>query len=170
MKKTDKKVDHKERSPISAEAMKLRLAGLCARSEQCEYDLRQKIFKAGLSGSESDEIIGFLRTNRYLDEERYAAAYTRDKVRFAGWGRRKIRQGLSAKRVSSAAIDRAIDSIDSKEYIAALKRAGIAKARSINISSPEDRAKFYRHLASRGFEMELIHKLADAIIAKLGNK
>ncbi len=158
----------KERRQISAEAMKLRLAGLCARSEQCEYDLRQKIFKAGLSGAAADEIIEFLRTNRYLDERRYATAYCRDKVRFAGWGRRKIRQGLAAKRVPAAIINEGLESIDSKEYVEAIKRVGIAKARTLNLSVAEDRAKFYRYLASRGFETELIGKLADAILSKTG--
>lgn len=154
---------------ITSEAMRLRLAGLCARCEQCEYDLRQKIFKAGLSGRDADDIIQYLRANRYLDEHRYAVAYCRDKVRFSGWGRHKIRQGLAAKHVPTEIIREGLDSIDSKDYIDALKRVGIAKARTLNLMMTEDRAKFYRFLASRGFETELIGKLSDAIISKAGN-
>lgn len=148
---------------ISAEALKLRLAGLCARSEQCEYDLRQKCRKAGLSGSETDNIITFLIDNRYLDASRFARAYCNDKVKFSGWGTRKIRQGLIAKRIPSTAISQAIREIDRKEYVEALKRVGIGKARTLNLQQEEDRAKFYRFMASRGFESELITRLMDTL-------
>lgn len=157
----------KERKPISVEAMRLRLAGLCARSEQCESDLRQKIYRAGLTSGQSDEIISFLKENRYLDESRYAKAYCNDKVRFSGWGKIKIREGLRAKRISSGIIEEALGNIDHKEYVDKLKQTGIAKARRLNMLDYADKAKFLRQMTSRGYETSLVTKLADAIIKKL---
>lgn len=146
--------------------MRLRLAGLCARTEQSPYDLRHKILKAGLSAEQSDSILNFLIENRYLDERRFAKAYSTDKVKFSGWGRLKIRSGLAAKHIAPEFIKDALEGIDKNEYIAAIKRAGIAKAKSLNLSLQEDRAKFVRHLSSRGFETALVYKLLEAILRK----
>lgn len=147
--------------------MRLQLAGLCSRAEQNEYDLRQKCLKAGLAAEQTDSIIDFLKAGRYLDEHRYARAYANDKVRFAGWGLHKIRQGLIAKRVPAEIVKEALGCIDRKEYIDALKRVGIAKARDVDIRTREGRMKFYRSMAAKGFEGELITKLIDAILKKL---
>ncbi|MDE6811353.1 MAG: RecX family transcriptional regulator [Muribaculaceae bacterium] len=166
---TGKNGGSKERR-VTPEGMRLQLAGLCARSEQNEYDLRQKMRRKGLTPEETEGIIEFLKEGRYLDEERYARAYANDKVRFSGWGINKIRQGLRMKRVPGALIDKVIDGIDRKEYMQSLKRAGIAKARETDIRTPEGRAKFYRHLANRGYESSLIIKLSDAILKKLNDR
>lgn len=149
------------------ENMRLRLAGLCARSEQNEFDLRQKIQRAGLSSDDSDEIIDFLKAGGYLDEKRYAKAYANDKVRFSGWGVNKIRRGLMMKRIRPDIVDEAMSGIDRKEYLAALKRAGIAAARETDMLSREGKAKFYRKILGRGFESEMVIKLAEAIIKKM---
>ncbi len=159
--------ERKKRRPISLEAMRLRLADLCARSEQCEYDLRQKIYRAGLSTEDSDEIISFLKANRYLDERRFARAYCNDKVKFSGWGVHKIRDGLRAKRVPQDVINEAIEAIDRKEYVNKMKQLGIALARQLDLRDYDEKAKFYRRMASRGFESSLITKLADAILRKM---
>lgn len=151
------------------EGMRLQLAGLCARSEQNEYELRQKMKRKGLSDAEIDGVIEFLKQGGYLDERRFARAYASDKVRFSGWGMAKIRQGLMQKHVPREIISEALESIERKEYIAALKRTGIAKARTVDITTAEGKAKFYRHLMGRGFESNLIGKLADAIVRKISS-
>ena len=74
------------------------------------------------------------------------------------------------KRVPYALISKAIDEIDRKEYLAALKRVGIAKARTVDIRTAEGKSKFYRQMLSRGFESRLVLKLADAIVKKLAER
>ena len=154
---------------MTPDGMRLQLAGLCARSEQNEYDLRMKMQRKGLSAEEIDGVIDFLKSDRYLDEHRFARAYANDKVRFSGWGINRIRQGLMMKRISRNVISEALDGIDRSEYLAALKRTGIAKARTVDIRTPSGRDKFYRHMLSRGFEIGLVSRLADAIIRKISN-
>ena len=70
-----------------AEAMLVKMAGLCAGAEQCTADIRQKILKQGFASEEADKMISYLRANKYLDDSRYARAYAVDKVRFSGWER-----------------------------------------------------------------------------------
>lgn len=139
------------------------MADLCSRSEQCENDVLQKILKAGIPYPAAKNILDFLISDKFIDNARFARAYARDKVRFSGWGRRKIKMMLAAKRISSEDITEAIEAIDLKEYAEALKRAGVAKARNLNLNLREDSAKFYRHLIGRGFESKYVVQLMEAI-------
>ena len=75
----------------------MRLATLCAQSEQAEGDLRKKLHDWGLSPTDTHHIIALLKQERYLNNERYARAYCRDKLRFNGWGRIKLAFMLKGK-------------------------------------------------------------------------
>ena len=72
-----------------AQAMN-RAAALCARSEQATSDIRDKLFKWGLSGNEVNEILHQLTDQGFLDEARYARAFVKDRFALNGWGRIKI--------------------------------------------------------------------------------
>lgn len=136
----------------------IRMADLCARSEQCEADIRTKLFRMKLPAHEIDRILDQLREENFINEERFAGSFARDKVRFSAWGKNKIRLGLFQKRISGEAISQALDSIPRKDYIDALLRVASAKSRSLDLSDYEDRAKLYRHILSRGFESQLASK------------
>ncbi|MDE7381602.1 MAG: hypothetical protein K2N03_05690, partial [Muribaculaceae bacterium] len=51
----------RERRNVTAEGMKLRMADLCMRSEQCESDIRGKLIRSGLSSSSVEEIVAYLK-------------------------------------------------------------------------------------------------------------
>ena len=146
------------KKPITKEAALLRMADLCARGERCAYEIREKLRKLIVPSSTANEIIEYLEENRYIDDLRFAKAYARDKVRFSGWGRNKIRMALAVKRISSSEIREALDELDEEEYLLSLTKAAEAKARTLDLTDYADRAKLYRHLASRGFESGLISK------------
>lgn len=141
---------------ITLEGMLARMAGLCAGSEQCSADIREKVLKKGFSSDVADKIIAYLVKNKYIDDSRFAKALASDKVRFSGWGKIKIRLYLRGKQISEGDINLALDYIDDEDYSVALSKALAAKARSLNLSDAADRMKLYRHLVSRGFESSLI--------------
>ncbi|MDE6523411.1 MAG: recombination regulator RecX [Muribaculaceae bacterium] len=145
-----------KRRPPTAEEMLVKMAGLCAGAEQCSADIRQKILKQGFSVEEAEKMIAYLHANKYIDDSRYARAYSVDKVRFSGWGKMKIRVGLRAKGMSDAVISQALAYISEGDYMEALEKVLIAKARSLDLKEIKDRQKLYRHLVSRGFESQLI--------------
>lgn len=136
------------------------LAGLCARSEQCEFDLRRKLSTRGVTGSEADGIIDYLIDHNFLDEMRFARAFCRDKARFSRWGRVKIRAHLLARRVGREAIESGLAAIDADDYLDGLQRLVAQASVSIDLHDRDDRLKLMRRLASRGFEPSLI---SDAI-------
>lgn len=148
------------------EEMLVKMAGLCAKSEQCEADIIKKLQAKQLPGRDIDWVLHELRERKFVDNARFAAAYARDKVRFSSWGRLKIRAGLVSKRILGSALKDALDSIDHEDYEAAVARAAKAKAAHLDLSTKEDRIKLYRHLLSRGFESPS----AVAIIRKLVNE
>ncbi len=154
-----------KRRPTSEE-MLLRMAGLCASAEQCAADIRGKIIKQGFSTEEAERMIEYLQRNKYLDDSRYARAYAVDKVRFSGWGRMKVRMGLRAKGMGDTVIAQALDYIPESDYKMALEKVMGAKARSLDLKDVKDRQKLYRHMASRGFESQLIIACMRQLVAK----
>ena len=76
----------KEVTPQKALEM---MAGLCAKFEQCPYDIMAKLRKFGLTAEDAGEVLDSLREQKFVDEARYARSFARDKVRFSGWGRSK---------------------------------------------------------------------------------
>ena len=152
--------------PITAEKAMERLEALCVRSEHCEDELRRKLYRWGLSGADAEHIIESLRDRRYVDDERFARAYVRDKLRFSRWGRVKIRMGLMAKRVCGATIAAALaEEIAEEEYEEILISVLKMKMRSIeDAAGYEGRTRLFRFGVSRGFEPGMV---SDVIRRKL---
>ena len=145
------------RKPITTDNAFLKLATLCARSEQAEGDLRKKLHNWGLPPSDADAIITRLKQERYLDNERYAHSYCRDKLRFNGWGRIKIAFMLRGKGIEQENIDAALAEIDEEQYATILDDALIAKAKTLSGKNDEQvRASLLRFASSRGFEPSVI--------------
>ena len=138
-------------------------AGLCARGEQCEHDLRQKLLRRELSDADVELIIGYLRKHRYVDDSRYSAAYVRTKSRLNGWGPWKIRQGLATKGISKEIIAGAMQEADEADYIKSAYKAACSKARKLDLTAIADRQKLYRFLMSKGFGTDII----SAILKRL---
>lgn len=147
------------RKPANPEALRLKMADLCARSEQCEHEIREKLRKKMLPPAEIDKIIDFLIDGKFIDNSRYARSFTNDKVRFSGWGRNKIRMALAYKGIPSSFISEALEGIDEKEYRTSLMKVSTTKAKNLDLNEYDDRAKLYRHLISRGYESSLATKV-----------
>lgn len=144
--------------PMDPARALVRLEELCARSEQCEGELREKLRKWSIPSNKASEIIASLRSRRFVDDARFARAYVRDKFRFSHWGRRKIEMYLRQKRVEQDIIDVALDEIDPEDYLLLLRRLLSAKAATLrdDPGSFEARNKLYRFAIGRGFEPSVI--------------
>lgn len=154
------------RKPITPNNAFLRLSTLCARCEQAEGDLRKKLHDWGVSSSDADYIITRLQQERYLDNERFARAYCRDKLRFNGWGRIKIAFMLKGKGIEQEYIDAALSEIDEEQYATILNDVLIAKVKTLKDKEPEQaRASLLRFAASRGFEPTLFYPAVSQIVS-----
>ena len=98
-------------------------------------------------------IVRSLLDERFIDDERYARAFVRDKYRFNGWGRAKITAALRTKGIEAAVIDEALGEIDDEEYEKVMTQALAAKVRTLAGREPRAaRDALVRFAASRGYE------------------
>ena len=147
---------------LTYEQALLRLTSLCGTSEHCQSDVREKLYKWGLSREESDKIIDYLLDEKYIDECRYAKAYANDKLRFSHWGKAKIRSMLYLQRIPEACINEALGNIDEAEYERVLESVLESKKRTLpECDSYASRVKIIRFALQRGFEMCEITKFID---------
>lgn len=150
----------KRKKKITQQEALMRLEALCAQSEQCTMDLRQKLHRWEILPDDGEKIIRKLINTRFVDDARFAVAYCRDKYRFNRWGRMKIVYGLRAKRISNHDIQEALNAIDEEEYEEILISVVKSKALSIkDVDTYEGRTRLFRAVASRGYESALIAKV-----------
>lgn len=155
----------KRKKPVTPEAARLKMAGLCARGEHCRFEIAEKLRKMELSKTDIEAILDYLESNRFIDSSRFATSFVRDKVRFAGWGFRKVRAALALKRIPQEDIMAGIEEFDSDEYQAMALRVAGSKLRSshLDLNLAEDRMKLFRSMASRGFESNLISRCISTL-------
>ena len=137
----------------------LQLAALCAQAEHCEQEMRDKMKRWEIDPDAQDRIVDRLIKERYIDEERYARAFVKDKIRYNKWGRRKVQQALWMKRISDDVQQRVLDEIDEKEYLNILVPLLKQKRKTIKANNDyELNQKLVRFALSRGFDFGVIRQ------------
>ncbi len=135
----------------------LKASYYCSLSEHCIQKVREKLVQWEAPKELIQPIIDKLVEDDYINEERFARAFVKDKFRFNHWGRIKITTHLRVLSISSDIIAKAIGEIDEDEYAEILDETVEKKRKTIKKSTDyEIRAKLLRHALSRGFEYELI--------------
>lgn len=135
----------------------LKAAAYCAYQERTQQEVRDKLFTYGLEPEEIEELIVRLCAEKMIDEERYAASYVRGKYGLKKWGRRKIMQGLKAKRISDYCIKKGMKEIDPETYWENLLHLTEKKLRTEKERNPFARKqKITRFLQGKGYEADLI--------------
>lgn len=140
----------------------LQLAALCAQAEHCQQEMRDKMRRWELDEMVQNRIIARLVKERYIDDERYARAFVKDKIRYNKWGRRKVQQALWQKHIDSDIQQRVLDEIDEKEYLDVLRPLLKQKRKSIKAASDyEQNQKLVRFALGRGFGFDIIRQCLD---------
>lgn len=147
---------------ISEQEAYLRLAALCAQAEHCQQEMRDKMKRWNIDETVQNRIIDCLVKERYIDDERYARAFVKDKIRYNKWGRRKVQQALWQKRINDDIQQCVLDEIDEKEYLDVLRPLLKQKRSSIKADSDyELNQKLVRFALSRGFTFDIIRQCLD---------
>lgn len=142
-----------------------KLRHYCGYQERCHSEVKQKLYDLGVNKKDHDELIATLIEEKYLDEERFALAFAGGKFRIKQWGRVKIKYELRQKQVSEYSIKKAIKQIGEAEYLDLLKQLATEKYKGLkNEQHIVRRKKTMDYLLQKGFEPELIIKMADKII------
>ena len=140
----------------------LRLTILCAQAEHCEQEMRDKMKHWKLDETTQDRIIARLIKERYIDEERYARAFVKDKIRYNKWGHRKVQQALWQKQIDNGIQQRVLDEIDEKDYLDVLRPLLLQKRKATKAGSDyELNQKLVRFALGRGFTFDIIRQCLD---------
>ena len=147
---------------VTEQGAYLQLAQLCAQAEHCQHELLEKMRRWGMTEEAQARVMARLVAERYVDDERYAQAFVRDKVRYNKWGRRKVEQALWQKRIDDAVCRQALDAVPDEDYLAALRPLLQQKRRSTRaVSRYELQQKLVRFALSRGFTYDIIRQCLD---------
>jgi regulatory protein len=148
-------------SKISYLEAKSKVEALCAYQEKCQFDIDKKLFDWGFNQEERDQLISHLISYNFINEERFASAFTSGKFKIKKWGRIKIKSHLKAKNISEYSIKKGLSEINSSEYWDMIMYLANRKVKDISTKQEsvwEKKGKIYRFLASKGFESELINE------------
>ena len=142
-----------------------KMAQLCSRSEQCSADIRKKVIAYEIKDELVDEIIAKLKTEKFLDDERYVKAYVSDKFRLNKWGKIKMRYYLKSKGLSNDVIEKGLQEINEEQYKKVLISTLKEKAKTIKSGDKFDKmGQIIRFAQSRGFEPEMIHRYLPEVV------
>ena len=146
----------------------LTLAALCAQAEHCQWEMLEKMRRWELSDEVQARVMERLVKERYVDDERYARAFVKDKVRYNKWGRRKVEQALWQKHIDDDIRQRVLDEVDDNEYLSVLRPLLQQKRKSTKAQSDyELNQKLIRFALSRGFTFDIIRqciKVEDELV------
>ena len=137
----------------------LTLAALCAQAEHCQYEMLEKMRRWELDDDAQARVMQRLVSERYVDDERYARAFVKDKVRYNKWGRRKVEQALWQKHIDEDIRQQVLDEIDDEEYISVLRPLLKQKRRSTKAANDYQlNQKLMRFALGRGFTFDIIRQ------------
>ena len=140
----------------------LTLATLCAQAEHCQWEMTEKMRRWELSDEAQARVMERLVRERYVDDERYARAFVKDKVRYNKWGRRKVEQALWQKHIDEDIRQRVLDEVDNEEYLTVLRPLLKQKRKTTKASSDyELNQKLLRFALSRGFTFDIVRQCLD---------
>jgi regulatory protein len=139
-----------------------RAAALCSNQEQCTSHIREKLSDWNVSEEDAERVIDLLYKEKFLDDNRYATSYVRDKFRFNGWGKVKLSVMLRQKGIPLPVIQEALEQLDPAIYSETCARLISEKSATLKESNPFKRkGKLFRFALQRGFESDLIHRVMN---------
>jgi regulatory protein len=137
-----------------------KLQAFCAYQERSHGEVKTKLLDLGIYGDALEEIIAELIQDNFLNEERFAKAYSRGKFNIKKWGRIRIKQELKLRKISDYCVRKAMEEIEDDAYIATLREIILKKS---DLLKEEDNFKLNQKLFSyaiqKGYESELISQV-----------
>ncbi len=134
----------------------------CSRREYCISDILSRLYSWGINNYDSEKIISTLVKENFINEERFAQAFVKDKFSYNKWGKVKIAAHLRAKNIPGDTIRKAVDSIDNDPYKKTISDLISEHRRFIKAKNKfELKAKLLRYGLSKGFESNLLYDLLN---------
>ena len=141
------------------------LMRLCARGERSSGDAMRLMQRWKVPDAERQGVLDKLIAQRFIDDRRYAEAYTREKTRLSGWGARKIALQLRQKGISKDIITEVLATLDEDDMRTRLRERLERKIRTTKANSDyELRGKLLRYALSAGYDYDLVMEVIESVV------
>ena len=162
-----KSVTYTPRTKTPEQAL-VSLMRTCARAERCSSDALRSMRRWGLSESDAQGVLERLVRERFIDDGRYASAYVREKMRFSGWGERKIAMQLRLKGVERETISAVLSELMADDDTAERLRERLEKRlRTTKAANDyELKGKLFRYALGLGYDYDVITSVIDEVIER----
>lgn len=154
-----------QRKKLTAEQAKQKALRYCAYQERSHQEVKNKLYEMGLYSSEADEVLTYLITEGFLNEERFAKAFTGGKFRMKKWGRIKITHALESKGLTRNCIRIGLKEIEEEDYyqtLTGLLKSKISELAESNSFVLRDKASKFAIL--KGYEPDLVWKVLKELL------
>lgn len=150
---------------LTVEQAKQKALRYCAYQERSHQEVKNKLYELGLSSSEADELLTYLITEGFLNEERYARVFAGGKFRIKQWGRLKIVHALESKGLSKTCIRLGLQEIDEADYRHTLEKLITNKLSEVDEANRfVARDKASKSAIQKGYEPELVWKILKTLL------
>ncbi len=143
---------------------KSRGAKYCSLQERSQQQVRDKLYDWGLYGDEVEEVISWLISEDFINEERFAQSYVRGHFNLKKWGKIKIKQGLEQKKISDYCIKKGMKEIDDEDYQSTINSLLEKKWKTLKESNLYiKKQKTVRYLLQKGYEADLVWEAVNKL-------
>ena len=153
-----------QQEPTDQEALN-KIFRYCAYQERSHHEVKTKLFEYALPTAKVDEIVTYLITEGFLNEERYAKAFAGGKFRIMKWGRLKIQKELESSGVSTRNISKGLAEIGHSEYsktLLSLIKKKLNQIEDDNVYKKKNKAA--RFVIGKGYEPELVWQIVNDLV------
>lgn len=155
---------HERKSKTAAQALQA-LMRLCSRAEKSSGDALRLMHTWDVPEGERRGVLDKLIELRFIDDTRYAEAYTREKSQLAGWGAKKIALHLRQKGIDKEIITHTLSALDGDAQLEQLTAKLERKMRTTKaVNSYELRGKLLRYGLGLGYDYEMTREAIDKIV------
>jgi regulatory protein len=138
-----------------------KLRQICSRQEKCPADIIVLLKRWNIDQEFHQGIVEQLKSEKFIDEYRYASAFVKDKISFDHWGMVKIRYLLQHKGIAKDVLENALREVDRDEYRHMIGKELEKKRKSLKGAPREIWVKLARYGSSRGYEFEIVQEFLD---------
>lgn len=150
---------------LSPDEAKTKILRYCAYQERSHKEVKDKLYSFGLFSSDVNELIAYLITEGFLNEERFARAFAGGKFRMKKWGRLKIVRELESRGLTANCIRIGLREIDQADYEKSLHSIIQKKAEELDeVDLFARRNKIARFAMQKGYEPDLVWEKVKVLL------
>ncbi len=149
-----------EEKPGDLSEIPERIRRYCAYQERCTDEVEKKLKEWSLPEQKIHGMIGSLRKEGFLDDERFLRSFVGGKLRINHWGRIRIRYELRCRNIPANLVESALNEINPETYRDIIKMLVVKKRKEIMGRKAQDsRQKILNFVVGKGFEFEEVRQV-----------